>query len=79
VTLRPPGGRPEATVPLAAWTGVADAVADVVENGRSLRENGLHPVADWLEAAPHLNADRAASFLRGDEVRALRRTMGGPP
>jgi ATP phosphoribosyltransferase len=65
------------SVALAAQPGLADAVADLVETGRTLRENGLHPVADWLEVAPNVIANRAASFLRGDEIDTRRRTLGG--
>jgi ATP phosphoribosyltransferase len=67
------------SVELAARLGLADAVVDLVETGRTLRENGLHPVEDWLKVAPYLIANRAAFFLRGDEIRTLRRTLGGRP
>ncbi len=65
------------SVELAARLGLADAVVDLVETGRTLRENGLHPVEEWLQVAPYLIANRAAFFLKGDEIRALRRTLGG--
>jgi len=52
-------------------------VVDLVETGRTLRENGLHPVEEWLHVAPYLIANRAAYFMRRDEIRALRRTLGG--
>ncbi|HUK14393.1 MAG TPA: ATP phosphoribosyltransferase [Thermoanaerobaculaceae bacterium] len=65
------------SVELAARLGLADAVVDLVETGRTLRENGLHPVEEWLQVAPYLIANRAAFFLQGREMRALRRTLGG--
>ncbi len=65
------------SVELAVRLGLADAVVDVVETGRTLRENGLHPVEEWLAVAPYLIANRAAFFLKGEEIRALRRTLGG--
>lgn len=65
------------SVELAARLGLADAVVDLVETGRTLRENGLRPVEDWLRVAPYLIANRAAFYLFRDEMRALRRTLGG--
>jgi ATP phosphoribosyltransferase len=65
------------SVELAARLGLADAVVDLVETGRTLRENGLHPVEEWLHVAPYLIANRAAFFLQGEEIRALVRTLGG--
>jgi ATP phosphoribosyltransferase len=65
------------SVELAARLGLADYVVDLVETGRTLRENGLHPVEEWLPVAPYLIANRAAFFMRGGEIRALRRTLGG--
>ena len=65
------------SVELAARLGLADYVVDLVETGRTLRENGLQPVEVWLRVAPYLIANRAAFFMRRDEIRALRRTLGG--
>lgn len=73
VTLVPLSG----SVELAARLGLADAVVDLVETGRTLRENGLQPVEEWLAVAPYLIAQRAAFFWKGDEMRALRRALGG--
>ena len=67
------------SVEMAARLGLADFVVDLVETGRTLRENGLHPVEEWLHVAPYLIANRAAFFMRRDEIRALRRTLGGEP
>jgi ATP phosphoribosyltransferase len=65
------------SVELAARLGLADFVVDLVETGRTLRENGLHPVEEWLRVAPYLIANRAAFYVQRDEIRALRRTIGG--
>ena len=65
------------SVELAARLGLADAVLDLVETGRTLRENGLVPVEEWLRVAPYLIANRAAFFIHAEEIRALRRTLGG--
>jgi ATP phosphoribosyltransferase len=63
------------SVELAARLGLADFVVDLVETGRTLRENGLHPVEEWLRVAPYLIANRAAFYVRRDEIRALRRLL----
>jgi ATP phosphoribosyltransferase len=65
------------SVELAARLDLADAVVDLVETGRTLRENGLHPVEEWLRIAPYLIANRAAFYIRRTEIRALRRALGG--
>lgn len=75
VTVIPLAG----SVELAARLGLADAVVDLVETGRTLRENGLVPVEEWLRVAPYLIANRAAFFTNAKEIRALRRTLGGWP
>lgn len=67
------------SVELAARLGLADAVLDVVESGRTLRENGLHPVEEWLQIAPYLIANRAAYYIARAEIGALRRRLGGTP
>lgn len=65
------------SVELAARLGLADAVVDLVETGRTLRENGLHEVAEWMAVAPYLIAGRAAFHLHRHEICALRTTLGG--
>lgn len=65
------------SVELAARLQLADAVVDLVETGRTLRENGLYVVEEWLRVAPYLVANRAAFHLHGDAVRALAHTLGG--
>ena len=67
------------SVELSARLELADAAVDLVETGQTLRENGLAPVEEWLRVAPYLIANRASLFLKGDEIRAARRTMGGTP
>lgn len=65
------------SVELAARLELADAVVDLVETGRTLRENGLAPVEEWLHVAPYLIGNRASLFFHGDEIRLLRQTLGG--
>jgi ATP phosphoribosyltransferase len=73
VTVVPLSG----SVELAARLGLADAVVDLVETGQTLRDNGLHPVEEWLPVAPYLIVNRAAFYLQGERIGALRRTLGG--
>lgn len=65
------------SVELAARLKLADAVVDLVETGRTLRENGLAPVEEWLRVAPYLVANRAAFHLHGEAIRALAQRLGG--
>jgi ATP phosphoribosyltransferase len=65
------------SVELATVLGLADAVVDLVATGQTLRENGLVPVEEWLRVVPRLIVNRAAFYFAGDEIRALRRTLGG--
>lgn len=65
------------SVELAARLKLADAVVDLVETGRTLRENGLYPVEEWLRVAPYLIVNRAAFYLDGEAIRALARDVGG--
>ena len=65
------------SVELATRLDLSDAVVDLVETGRTLRENGLAPVEEWLSVAPYLIANRAALFFKGDEIRSLRQILGG--
>jgi len=59
------------SVELAAVAGLADCIVDVVETGRTLRENGLDVLAEVAECTARLVVNRAAWQLRGPEVRRL--------
>ena len=61
----------------AARLGLADALVDPVETGRTLRENGLQVLSERLPVAPYVAVNRAAFHIRRDEIRAFRRTLGG--
>ena len=43
----------------------ANAVTGVVETGDTLRDNGRHPVEEWLRVAPTVVFNRAESLVRG--------------
>jgi ATP phosphoribosyltransferase len=58
-------------VELACVTGLADAVVDVVETGRTLRDNGLEERAVILHSSARLVVNRAALKLKRDELRSI--------
>ncbi len=59
------------SVELAAASGLSDCIVDVVETGRTLRENGLDVLHEVAECSAALVVNRAAWQLRGAEVRRL--------
>ena len=68
-------------VELAALTGLADAVVDVVETGTTLRRAGLVEVEVILKSTARLVVNPTALKLKADLIRpliaALRRGQGG--
>ena len=71
------------SVELAAITGLADFVVDLVETGETLRLNGLEIVAEVSTVTTVLVVNRAAYKLRRTEISALvdrlRASQGAPP
>ena len=59
------------SVELAAVAGLADAIVDLVESGRTLEENGLAVVADILQVSARLIVNRAAYRLKLTELLPL--------
>lgn len=59
------------SVELAAASGLSDCIVDVVETGRTLRENGLDVLHEVAECSAALVVNRASWQLRGEEVRRL--------
>ena len=67
------------SVELAAVAGLADAIVDLVESGRTLKENGLEIAGDLLQISARLVVNRAAWRLKADALRPLlERLEGGP-
>lgn len=66
------------SVELAAVAGLADAIVDLVESGRTLRENGLAVGADLLQVSARLVVNRAAWRLKADELRPVLEALGRP-
>jgi ATP phosphoribosyltransferase len=68
------------SVEIAPGLGLADCIVDVVETGRTLKENGLEEVEDVAESSARLVVNRASFHARRGEVghlvETLRRAVG---
>ena len=65
------------SVELAAVAGLADAIVDLVESGRTLAENGLVVVQELLAVSARLVVNRAAYRLKLEELLPLLEKVGG--
>lgn len=63
------------SVELAPALGLADMIVDLVETGRTLRENGLTVVEEIGESTGRLVVNRASYQLKADEVSRLLSTL----
>ncbi len=67
-------------VELAPAVGLADAIVDLVDTGRTLRDNGLVEVREVLRSSAWLIVNRASQKTRREEVgefiRVCRRRLG---
>lgn len=59
------------SIELAPLIGLADRIVDVVETGRTLKENGLEILEVIAESSARLVINRAGYQTKRDEVRAL--------
>ncbi len=64
-------------IELAALTHLADAVVDIVETGRTLRENGLEELETIHDLSARLIVNRAALKLKADVLRPLIHRLAG--
>jgi ATP phosphoribosyltransferase len=65
------------SVELAPMVGLADLIVDVVDTGRTLRENGLVELDEILKSQAALIVNRASHTLRVSEIRALIDSIAG--
>jgi ATP phosphoribosyltransferase len=65
------------SIELAPLVGLADLVVDVVETGRTLRENGLVELEEIVACQAMVIANRAAYRLRLGEMRQVIDGLGG--
>ncbi|MFN0087247.1 MAG: ATP phosphoribosyltransferase [Blastocatellia bacterium] len=59
------------SVELAPLLGLSDRIVDLVETGRTLKENGLEVIEEIAESTARLIVNRASFHLKRDAVRAL--------
>jgi ATP phosphoribosyltransferase len=59
------------SVELAPISGLADAIVDLVDTGRTLRENGLEVREEIAPSTARLIANRVAHKLRAAEIDGL--------
>jgi ATP phosphoribosyltransferase len=59
------------SIELAPLIGLADRIVDVVETGRTLKENGLEVLEVITESSARLLINRAGYQTKRDEVRSL--------
>jgi ATP phosphoribosyltransferase len=63
--------RLEGSVEIAPLLGLADAIVDLVETGRTLKENGLAVVEDVAQVSAKFVVNRTAMKTRNAAVRSL--------
>lgn len=61
----------QGSVEIAPGLGLADCIVDMVETGRTLRENGLEVVAEIVPTSARLVVNRASDHLKRSEVASL--------
>ena len=59
------------SVELAPALGLADLIVDLVETGRTLRENGLSVIEDIAESTGRLVVNRASYQLKSEAIAEL--------
>lgn len=64
------------SIELAPMVGLADLIVDVVDTGRTLRENGLVELDEVFKSQAAFIVNRAAHTLRVDKVRELIEKIG---
>jgi ATP phosphoribosyltransferase len=64
------------SVELAPTVGLADLIVDVVDTGRTLRENGLVELDEILQSQAALIVNRASHTLKVDEIHDLIERIG---
>jgi len=61
----------DGSVEIAPLLGLADAIVDLVETGRTLRENGMHVVEDVASVSAKLIVNRTAMKMKSGDVQHL--------
>ena len=66
------------SVELAAVADLADAIVDLVETGRTLKENGLVVIEEILQVSARLVVNRASYRLKLEQLLPVLERVGGP-
>lgn len=61
----------QGSVEIAPGLGLADCIVDMVETGRTLKENGLEVVEEIVQTSARLVVNRASDHVKRAEVAAL--------
>jgi ATP phosphoribosyltransferase len=56
------------SIELAPLVGLADAIVDIVETGKTMRENGLKVAEDIMDSSAHLIANKNSFYARKEEI-----------
>ena len=64
-------------IELAPIVGLSDVIVDIVETGKTLRENGLAPLETIVPVSARLIANKARYKFRSSEIRELCARLGG--
>ena len=59
------------SIELAPLVGLADAIVDIVETGKTMRENGLKVAEDIMDSSAHLIANKNSYYAKKDEILSL--------
>ena len=59
------------SIELAPLLGLSDVIADIVETGGTLRENGLEPIETIMDISARLIANKASYKFRHGEIKEL--------
>ena len=60
---------------LAPILGLSDVIVDIVESGRTLRENGLAVLEDIVPVSARLIANKAGFKFKNAEIEQIRRGL----
>jgi len=69
----------QGSVEIAPGLGLADCIVDMVETGRTLRENGLEVVEEIVQTSARLVVNRASDHIKRAAVAALLQSLTPRP
>ena len=63
------------SIEIAPLVGLSDVIVDIVETGKTLRENGLEPLEDIVSISARLIANKAGYRFKHDRIEAMVRQL----